>query len=169
MSLQKIYVRREQLTERLTVGLLRRYIPADKPLLISLEPRAWLPSRHGRYLCGRLPGLEPLTQTLPEAFDDLPLLTASLYADDHWQHFHDAHPLSQTKGLRILWSLSPTTDGKELEVQVKQQTVLTWQDRHRFGLPTSTSLPASLQTEHYYQKGKRLAWRLIPPKAEVDK
>ena len=46
------------------------------------------------------------------------------------------------------------------------QQVLTWQDRQRFGLSPDKSLPAALDVEHYYQNGKRLAWRLIPQGTE---
>lgn len=170
MNTKTLYVHHEELAERLTVGLLRQYITQKNPLWISLEPRAWLPERNGRRLSGRLPGLEPLTHNLPEGLDDLPVLAASLYAQNHWQHFHDAHPLSQLPSRCITWSLAPPEDkdSQPLEVLYQRQQVLRWHDRQRFGLPAQSTLPPALETEHYYQNGKRLAWRLIPMQAEVS-
>lgn len=168
MSPQTLHVRHEQLAGRLTVGMLRQYITPEAPLWISLEPRAWLPERDGKRLSGRLPGLEPLARSLPEGLDDLPLLAASLYAPDRWRHFHDAHPLSKLAGQCITWSLAPQEGSRPLETLCQRQQVLCWQDRQRFGLPAQGALPPSLETEHYFQHGKRLAWRLIPTHAEAS-
>lgn len=162
---QTLYVRREPLAERLTIGWLRQHLPVDTPLWISLEPRPWLPVRDGRRLTGRLPGLEPLARSLPEGLDDLPLIAASLYMPQQWQHFYDAHPMSGLSGQRITWSLTPQQDSLELNTLPIRQQVLSWQDRQRFGLGAQHPLPARLETEHYYQNGKRLAWRLIPTEA----
>lgn len=164
MSTHTLYVHRENLAERLTLGWLRRHIPDNAPLWISLEPRAWLPERDGRRQSGRIPGLAPLVRQLPDGLDDLPLLTASLYEGTCWRHFHDAHPLSGLPGQCITWSLDPLAKADSLEglLSTKQQ-VLTWQDRQRFGLAPDNALPDILSVEHYYQHGKRIAWRL-----EVD-
>lgn len=166
---QTLHVRHEQLAGRLTVGMLRQYITPEAPLWISLEPRAWLPERDGRRLNGRLPGLEPLARSLPEGLDDLPLLAASLYEHNHWRHFHDAHPLSSLAGQCITWSLAPVEGARTLDgLLCHRQQVLCWQDRQRFGLAPQGVLSPSLETEHYYQNGKRLAWRLIPTQAEAS-
>lgn len=165
MSPQTLHVRQEPLAERLTIGLLRQYIPPGTPLWISLDPRPWLPERGGRRLAGRLPGIEPLARRLPEGLDDLPLYAASLYAQDHWQHFLDAHPLSGLPGRRITWSLVPQDGSQRLQTHCQRQRVLCWQDRHRFGLAAQSELAGELHTEHYYLDGKRIAWRLIPTEA----
>ena len=169
MSPQTLHVCHEPLAGRLTVGMLRQYITPGVPLWISLEPRPWLPERDGQRLTGRLPGLEPLARSLPEGLDDLPLLAASLYEQNQWRHFHDAHPLSNLAGQCITWSLTPREGARPLEgLLCRRQQVLSWQDRQRFGLAPQSPLPASLETEHYYQNGKRLAWRLIPTQAEAS-
>lgn len=167
MTPQTLYVKREPLGERLTIGLLRRYILDEAPLWISLEPRPWLLERDGRRLTGRLPGLEPLARSLPENLDDLPLYTASLYAQDYWQHFHDAQPLSGWPGQCITFSLAATQDSRAFKTLVKRQQVLSWQDRQRFGLAANSMLPSVLESEHFYhqENGKRLTWRLIPMEA----
>ncbi|WP_240098344.1 hypothetical protein [Thermomonas flagellata] len=162
MNPQTLYVLQQPLADRLTLGLLRQHIQTTDPLWISLEPRPWLPQRDGKRLTGRLPGIEPLARTLPEGLDDLPLLAASVYTPGHWQHFHDAHPLSGLPGQCITWSLESQEGSRSIEVLCRRQPVLTWQDRHRFGLAGQGVLPPSLETEHYYQNGKRLAWRLLP-------
>lgn len=167
MSPQTLYVRHEPLAERLTIGLLRQYLTPEIPLWISLEPRPWLPERDGRRLTGRLQGLEPLARSLPEDLDDLPLLAASLYAQGHWRHFHDAHPLSKLAGQCITWSLAPQEGSRPLETLCQRQQVLCWQDRQRFSLAAQSVLPSALETEHYYQNGKRLVWRLIPTEVSL--
>ena len=169
MSLQNLYVHSQPLAEPLTLGLLRQYIQPETPLWISLEPRAWLLERKGRRLSGRLPGLAPLTRTLPEGMDDLPLLAASLFEHNRWRHFLDAQPLSQIPGQCITWSLEPQ-EGAEIVAGLlcQKQGVLPWQDRQRFGLPQDSALPARLDVEHYYLSGKRLAWRLIPGCTEAS-
>lgn len=170
MNKTSLHWHREALTERLTVGSLRRFVQPGLPVWISLEPRAWLPKRDGRHLTGLLPGLKPLARCLPEGLDDLPLLTASLYEARQWRHFHDANPLSGLAGHCITWQLDPAAGASTLgDLNVQTQQVLTWQDRQRFGLSPDSALPAALHVEHFYQKGKRLAWRLIPnnPAAEA--
>lgn len=161
MRSQTLYVRREPLPGRLTLGLLRPYLADAGPVWLSLEPRPWLPERDGKRQPGRLPGLTPLARGLPEGLDDLPLLAASLYAQDHWRHFHDAHPLSELPGQCLTWSLSDQEGAIATQTLCQRQRVLPWQDLQRFGLAQS-DLPSSLETEHYYLNGKRLTWRLIP-------
>lgn len=166
MSKLTLYVHKEDMAERLTLGWLRQHITLDTPLWISLEPRAWLPERDGHRQSGRL-GLAPLVRQLPNDLDDMPLLTASLYEDKCWRHFHDAHPLSGISGQYITWSLEPMANAQVLEnLLCKKQEVLPWQDRQRFGLLPDNALPAVLTVEHYYQHGKRLAWRLLPHNRE---
>jgi len=168
-SQHTLYVHRESISERLTLGWLRQHItPGMPPLWISLEPRAWLPERDGRRQSGRLLGVAPLARCLPDGLDDMPLLTASLYEHKRWRHFHDAHPLSQLSSQCITWSLEPMPDFQMLEgLHCSHQKVLTWQDRKRFGLSLDNSLPEELDVEHYYQNGQRLTWRLLTQNAEA--
>jgi len=169
MNMQSLYIRNTPLAEPLTVGLLRQNIKPDTPIWISLEPRAWLPERNGRRISGRLPGLSPLARALPDSLDDLPLLAASLFGAVHWQHFYDAHPFSGLPGQVITWSMNPAEGSQAIEgLLCQKRQVLPWQDRQRFGLPPEDTLPASLSVEHYYQSGKRLAWRLIPTGTEAN-
>lgn len=168
MNPQRLYVTRQPLPEPLTIGLLRGHIRPEATQWISLEPRAWLPERDGRRISGRLPGLAPLAATLPDGLDDLPLLCASLYGEDRWMHFYDTHPLSQLPGNLIIWSLQPSDGAQRIDdLQCRQQAVLTWRDRERFGLPADDALPESLVVEHYFQGGRLIAWRLIPSCTEV--
>lgn len=168
MNFHQLYLVKKPLPQPLTIGLLRQYIQPDAAQWISLEPRAWLPERNGQLLSGRLPGLAPLSPTLPVGLDDHPLLNASLYGEEHWMHFHDAHPLSQEPGGILTWSKHPSDGAKPIDgLQRQRQTVLSWHDRDRFGLSTDSALPASLAVERYYQSGKLIAWCLIPTRTEV--
>lgn len=165
-----LHVRQQALTEALTIGTLRARWMAARPIWISLEPRAWLLERAGRPLTGRLPGLAPLARTLPEGLDDLPLLGASFYSERQWWHFHDAHPLSNTPGRLITWSLDAFDGADRVEGLVCQrQDILTWRDRERFGLAPDPELPEKLSIERYMQGGRLIVWRfLTEPSTEVD-
>lgn len=170
MSRAQLYVTHQPLDSRLTIGLLHDHVRSLAPRWISLESRAWLLEREGRLLTGRLPGLEPLARELPEGLDDLPLLCASLYGEYRWLHFHDAHPLSQTPGQVITWSLDPIAGAEKIDgILCQKQNVLTWRDRPRFGLDTNPDLPETLDVERYYQHGKLVAWRLTETCTEVSK
>lgn len=168
MSLQQLHFRRDALDAALTIALLRSHLDSGGAPWISLEPRAWLPERNGQHISGRLPGLAPLARTLPDGLDDLPLLAASLYHTDSWIHFHAAHPLSHTPGNVFSWHTQPFEGSRPIEdLQCQRQSVLSWQDRDRFGLPPDQALPESLKVERYYQRGKLIAWRLIPTCTEA--
>ncbi|MGB9578603.1 MAG: hypothetical protein ACPL3S_04960, partial [Halothiobacillaceae bacterium] len=161
--------RAEALDLPLTLGLLRARWQDASPLWVSLEPRACLLDRDARPLTGRLPGLEPLARALPEGLDDLPLLAASFYGARTWSHFHDAHPLSATPGRYVTWSLDPMDGGERIEgIKAKQQKVLTWRDRQRFGLPDELLSTGQLTVERYFHGGRLIAWRLLEPSAEAS-
>lgn len=162
MTAQTLYLQRQSLEGPLTLGSLRKQAHSGIAWF-SLEPRPFLPAREGRILTGRIPGLAPLADHLLEGFDDLPLLAASLYSQRQWSHLHDVQPLSQTSASLVTWSLDPLEDAQEIpDLIVKQQRVLTWQDRKRFGFEDGSSLPKHLQVEHYFQAGRRLTWRIRP-------
>lgn len=172
--LKTIFRQNEELKDALTIGWLRQKlqeIPVEIPRLISLEPRAELLKRDGRRLRGRLSGLAPLAHALPDGLDDLPLLAASLFLPDRWQHFFDEHILSGTKRQCITWSFQPLNEKPITDLQCVEQEVMAWQerDRQRFGLSEQQTLPTVLKVEHFYQSGKRLAWRLIPPPLETKR
>lgn len=168
MTYTSLHVRKQVLTESLTIGTLRARWPALRPLWISLEPRAWILERDGRPLTGRLPGLAPLARRLPDGLDDLPLLGASFHTGRQWHHFHDAHPLSRTPGRLVTWSLD-SFDGSELVegLSCQQQDVLTWRDRERFGLAPDPELPEMLAVERYIQGGRLIAWRFAERSLEL--
>ncbi len=166
MTFLTLYWHRDPLPERLSIGYLRTRLP-DSPVWISLEPRSHLPFREGKYLRGRIPGLSPLCRTLPENLDDLPLLSASFFGPERWQHFHDAHPLSQQPGFLVTWSLQPFFESNPLscELPSEMDSVLSWQDRDRFGLAKEQELPICLNVQRFLVHGKQLTWRLIPEEA----
>jgi len=156
-----LYVLCAPLEGRLDLGLVKREAAGFSPAWIAVEPRASLPVLDGRVHRGRIPGLEPLCQSLPEGLDDLPLLAASLYANERWRHLHDAHPASGVSGFSVTWSLTSFEGARAIEgLETRRQSVLTWQDRDRFGLGAS-NLPQRMEVDHFFHAGKRLAWRIV--------
>lgn len=165
MTVQTLYLQQQTLEGPLTVGALRKHI-AFEIAWFSLEPRPSLPVQEGKMRTGRIPGLAPLDRQLPQGLDDLPLLSASLYGERRWLHLHDAHPLSRILGSILTWSMDPMEGAQEIpSLAIKNQDVLTWQDRKRFGFEEDSSLPQTLQIEHFFRAGRRLTWRIACPNA----
>lgn len=176
---QTLYVQRQQHQHHpqpLTVGYVLKHIAQDlqhRPFWLTLEPRVCLPTTNGRRIKGRLPGLEPLSNTLPpDTLNDLPLLAASIYTHTYWQHWHDGHPLSKQAICVWTWQ-TQRPEAKELgqgkpeihtihNCQRKVQSVLRWEDRARFGLDKPASCQEPLEVEQYHHQGKLVAWRLMP-------
>ncbi|ACD82934.1 hypothetical protein [Candidatus Methylacidiphilum infernorum] len=164
MNGQRLYLLRQDLAGRLTIGLLRQHISGNDPSWISLEPRAWLLECDGSFLWGRLRWLYPLVRRLPDGLDDLPLLAATLYEPNRWHHFYDAQPLSRLPAQKITWSLLPLDSPENVQqidgLECKTTEVYCWQDIGRFGLSPDHLLREPLSIKHFFLKGRRVAWTL---------